>query len=112
MDRAKTDFLAVLGFIYLQHCRPERAVTVFRALEKIVPDEGHYRNSLCYALLLAGEYDETLRRCDQVLPGMPEGSDRAFLQLMRGRALWGSGRKNEALQTVTQFLEHRRPDQS
>lgn len=92
------EYLQILGFLYLQHKQPQKAVTVFRALLAARPEHLSVLRGLAWSLLQCGDSLGCLRmtdRYEQVSGGLTPG-----VQILRGRALFGLGRTDEARETL------------
>lgn len=92
------EYLQILGFLYLQHKQPQKAVTVFRALLVARPEHLSVLRGLAWSLLQCGDSLGCLRltdRYEQVAGALTPG-----MQILRGRALFGLGRTDEARETL------------
>ncbi len=86
-----TDFLSILGYLYLVHGKGEKAVAVFEALGVLQPGEPRVEASLAYAYLLTGRWAKCLHQADRYLKNHPRDGRTKSVQLIRSRALSRSG---------------------
>ena len=100
MNNKSREFLSLLSYLYLQNGKATKAVTVLEALLVLQPDDVWASRSLAYAYVLAGEHDNCLAQLD-ALPRSQRSDTR--MQLIRSRALWGLGRKDEAHRVIKQL---------
>lgn len=108
MGPAEIEFLTVLGYFFLLHERPERAVVVFEALAALAPDQPLVRESLAFARLKLGRYEDVLSGVDALLARDPTPQRQAIALFARARALHELGRGAEAGDAAARFIEARR----
>ncbi len=102
------EILSVLGFLFLEHDRPDRAAILYGALVQSYPDNGYFLKCLAYALLRDEEFDRALAAAEAGLGMGLSAGDVDFLQLVRGRALWNLGQREEARLAIRGVLDRRR----
>lgn len=101
-DQAST--LRVLGYLFFRMGQFERARRLFAAMAALDPDDRWAQRNLAAAALAMGDGAaalEHLRRA--VNDGMLSTADAA-LHLLRARALWVEGRRDEARSAVEAYL--------
>lgn len=103
MEERQQEALWMLGYLYLQHQRMLEALTVFRALAKLLPDDIRVRHSLAYAQLRTEQPRAALATLDAVVldPEPPAVS------LLRSQILWQLGRGDQARHHLQRFLNQR-----
>jgi predicted Zn-dependent protease len=101
------EFLAILGYFYLQHGEPGRAMVLLRALDAVSPDDPEVLKSLSYAHLATGQHGRALDATERYMAAGGASGDAAPIQLLRARALWHLGRGAEARDVLLRFVEAR-----
>ncbi|MDR3175521.1 MAG: tetratricopeptide repeat protein [Desulfovibrio sp.] len=95
--------LNVLGYLFLRMGQFERAKRVFSALSALDPDDMWARRNLAAIDVHDGDGASALRHLQASTGGEPLSSRDAALHLLRARALWLEGRKDEARRAVDAF---------
>jgi type III secretion protein Y len=90
------DLVHCLGFIYLRHGQPYRAVVLLIVAAQAEPDRPDILRTLCGALIAAGMGSQALGVLDRLAALQPEQAQHPMMRLMRGRALLLLGRAEEA----------------
>jgi type III secretion protein Y len=90
------DLVHCLGFIYLRHGQPYRAVVLLIVAAQAEPDRPEILRTLCGALIAAGMGSQALEVLDRLATLQPEHAEHPMMRLMRGRALLLLGRTEEA----------------
>jgi type III secretion protein Y len=90
------DLVHCLGFIYLRHGQPYRAVVLLIVAAQAEPDRPEILRTLCGALIAAGMGTQALDVLDRLAALQPEHAQHPMMRLMRGRALLLLGRGEEA----------------
>ena len=100
MNSESKDVLSLLGYLFLRHGKPQKAIAALEALE--VADAGRpwVQRSLAYAYLQNGDFENSLAQVSKFLDHDRE--DHGAL-LIRSRALWGLGRHDEARKLIQQM---------
>jgi predicted Zn-dependent protease len=97
-------FLALLGYVYLQNARPDKAAALYAALDRIAPGQPKMLRALAVAQVGAGKAQRALDTLDRL--AMAGGVDAAF-HLLRAQALGALGRIDEAQAAMRSYLEMR-----
>ncbi len=96
--------LNVLGYLFLRMGQFERAGRVFSALLALDPKDRWARRNLAAIAVQAGDGAAALAHLQEGLePGALSSRDAA-LHLIRARALWLEGRREEARNAVHEFI--------
>jgi type III secretion protein Y len=90
------DLIHCLGFVYLRHGQPYRAVVLLIVAAQAEPDRPEVLRTLCGALIAAGMGSQALDVLDRLAALQPEHAQHPMMRLMRGRALLLLGRAEEA----------------
>lgn len=96
--------LNVLGYLFLRMGQFERAGRVFSALAALDPKDRWARRNLAAIAMHAGDGAAAIRHLQQALPEGPLSTGDAALHLIRAKALWLEGRKDEARGAINEFL--------
>lgn len=89
------DLVHCLGFIYLRHGQPYRAVVLLIVAAQAEPNRAEVLRTLCAALIAAGMGTQALDVLDRLASLQPEQAQHPMMRLMRGRALMLLGRTDE-----------------
>ena len=90
------DLVHCLGFIYLRHGQPFRAVVMLIVAAQEQPHRPEILRTLCAALIAARLGQQALGVLDKLDTLVPEDSQHPMMRLMRARALLLLGRTEEA----------------
>ncbi len=101
--------LSILGYLYYRMGRIDSAVTVFAALAAQAPEPADAVTLRALATLAAieterGNGEKALQLLHRVMDGRTLSTRHAALHLLRARALWQQGRKDEARAAVNEYL--------
>lgn len=96
--------LDILGYLFLRMGQFERARRVFSALAALDPDDRWARRNLAAIDVHDGDGASALRHLQASMSGEPLSSRDAALHLLRAKALWLEGRKDEARRAVDEFM--------
>jgi Flp pilus assembly protein TadD len=97
-------FLALLGHIYLQNARPDKAAVVLSALDVLKPGEPRTLRALALAQLRSDKPNRALDTLDRLALS---GSIDAAFHLLRARALSALQRDAEAAVAMEAYLDVR-----
>jgi type III secretion protein Y len=92
------DLIHCLGFIYLRHGQPYRAVVLLIVAGQAAPERADILRTLCLALIDAGMGEQALEVLAQLGAMAPDMAAHRLMRLMRARALLLLGRAAEARQ--------------
>lgn len=104
MDDEQKEFLLVLGYFYLQNRKPAKALVLFKALAELFSEDLNVVKALSYACMLCGDHDKALSLAERFLSESNTDDDEALGRLLKGKALWGMGRREEARSTMSNFF--------
>lgn len=93
---ALVDLLHCLGFIYLRHGQPRRAVVLLLLAADAASDRPELLRTLCAAMVAAGLGEQALELLDCLAALDPGSEGHKMMRLMRARALLLVGRADEA----------------
>jgi Flp pilus assembly protein TadD len=97
-------FLALLGHVYLQNARPDKAAVLFAALDRLAPGQPKVLCALALAQVRSGKAQRALDSLDRL--AMAGGVDAAF-HLLRAQALSQLGRNEESQVAMRTYLQLR-----
>ena len=105
LTQEQRNTLSILGYLYYRMGRLDNAATVFAALDKLAPEGMDAISRRAAATLAAIETDRgNAEKALQLLHGQTLSTRHAALHLLRARALWQQGRKDEARAAVNEYL--------
>ena len=94
MNHNYKEFLSLLGYLYLQNGKQDKALIIFSALCELLPEDDRLGLCLGYVQLLKGDCRSAVERADQFLAAGQGRKETAMGRIIRNRAL--SGLKNRA----------------
>ena len=103
LTQEQRNTLSILGYLYYRMGRLDNAATVFAALDKLAP-EGRAAATLAAIETDRGNAEKALQLLHRVMDGQTLSTRHAALHLLRARALWQQGRKDEARAAVNEYL--------
>lgn len=109
LTQEQRNTLSILGYLYYRMGRLDNAATVFAALDRIAPEGMDAITRRAVATLAAIETDrgnpeKALQLLHRVMDGRTLSTRLAALHLLRARALWQLGRRDEARAAVNEYL--------
>ena len=109
LTQEQRNTLSILGYLYYRMGRLDNAATVFAALDKLAPEGMDAISRRAAATLAAietdrGNAEKALQLLHRVMDGQTLSIRHAALHLLRARALWQQGRKDEARAAVNEYL--------
>jgi predicted Zn-dependent protease len=104
-DQERT-FLELLGFVYLQNARPDKAAVVLAALDALQPGQPKVLCALALAQVRSAKPKRALETLDRL--AMAGGIDAAF-HLLRAQALGALERREEAAAAMQTYVQMRSP---
>ena len=100
----QASLLQLLGYVYLQCARPERAAVVFAALDVMTPDQPKVLRSLALAHLRSDKPQRALDALDRLAMS---GSVDAVFHLLRAQSLQRLDRAEEAAAAMQSYVHLR-----
>lgn len=97
-------FLALLGYVYLENARPDKAAVLYAALDRLTPGQAKTLRALALARIRANKPQSALDALDRL--AMSGGVDAAF-HLLRAQALSSLQRRDEAVAAMQSYLQLR-----
>jgi predicted Zn-dependent protease len=104
MNQQEQTLLNLLGYVFLQSARPEKAAVVLAALDALAPGQAAVIRALVLAQLRSDKPERALASLDRL--AMAGGVDAAF-HLLRGQALVALGRPEEASVAMQNYVHMR-----
>ena len=97
MEERERDFLATIAYVYLRHGDAENAAAVLEAVSEARPHDQDIARMLAYAYLQLRQFRNCLELTDFLLGGNGV-NESTLVWLLRSRALYGMGRRQEAME--------------
>ncbi|WP_122414517.1 tetratricopeptide repeat protein [Pseudomonas viridiflava] len=107
-DRDCVELLKGLGDLYRRCGQPQRALVMLLIAIQLAPADTGLLHSLVLAFTDSGDTRRALAALDRLVSYQGES---AALLLLRSRALWKAGSKDEARQCFRRYLSARRDEQ-
>jgi len=104
MTAEEESFLALLGYVYIQNDRPDKAAVLFAALDRLSPGQARVMRALALAQIRSGKVQRALDTLDRL--AMSGQADAAF-HVLRAQALGALGRQDEAAAAMRAYLQLR-----
>ena len=101
LTQEQRNTLSILGYLYYRMGRLDNAATVFAALHAI---SRRAAATLAAIETDRGNAEKALQLLHRVMDGQTLSTRHAALHLLRARALWQQGRKDEARAAVNEYL--------
>lgn len=92
MTPTSTEYLATQAWMHLAYGRASESIAILEALCVLAPQHAWARRTLAYAYLRNGEHEKCIEQLNRCLTTRNSRTDR----LLRIRALWGVGKRDEA----------------
>lgn len=105
MTQQEQTLLNLLGYVFLQSARPDKAAVVLAALDALAPGQPAVLRALVLAQLRSGKASRALALLDQL--AMAGGVDAAF-HLLRAQALAALERPEEAAVAMQNYVHMRK----
>ncbi|GAB0059664.1 hypothetical protein IBA8401_06880 [Pseudomonas syringae] len=107
-DRECVELLTGLGNLYRRSGQPQRALVMLLIAIQLAPTDTALLHGLALAFTDSGDADRALAALDRLVEQQGESPS---LLLLRSRALWKAGRRDEARQCFRRYLDARRAAQ-
>lgn len=101
MTTEEGTFLALLGHVFLQNARPDKAAVLFAALDRLAPGQPKVLGSLALAQLRSNKAERALNTLDRLAM---TGTIDATFHLLRARALTALNRNDESQAAMRAYL--------
>jgi len=108
LKETNKDFLSLLGYIYLQNEKADKAMVVFETLQEMEPNNPRVRYSLSYAYYLGVRYEEALECIEAFLVNAEYVRKYPSAYILKGKILWKLKRPEEARAMMNTYIEIRR----
>ncbi|HZY20499.1 MAG TPA: tetratricopeptide repeat protein [Ramlibacter sp.] len=104
MAESEARLLALLGYVFLQNARPDKAASVLAALDVLAGGQPRVLRGLAVAQVRSGKPHKALETLDRL--AMAGGVDAAF-HLLRAQALGAAQRTEEAAVAMKTYVQMR-----
>jgi predicted Zn-dependent protease len=104
LSEQQADLLKLLGHVYLQHNKPERAAILLYALHALEPEDAAVSKMLAYAYLRSKRPHEAMLLLDPLIDG---SEDQPHVHLMRSQAYRLMGRMSDAAWAMRLYVNTR-----
>lgn len=104
MDDDDTDFLNILGYLYLQYGKIDEAKVIFRTLVEVAQHNAIVTMAYAYCLAYLGDYAIALHYLNRVAFLDLSLKERSGYHLLKSNIFWHLGRDREARFELEQFL--------
>ena len=101
MDGSHKALLALLGYVFLQNARPDKAAVVLAALDRLEPGDTRTLRALALAQLRSAKPQRALDTLDRL--AIAGGVDAAF-HLLRAQALSATDRAADAADAMRAYV--------
>ena len=101
LTQEQRNTLSILGYLYYRMGRLDNAATVFEGMDAI---SRRAAATLAAIETDRGNAEKALQLLHRVMDGQTLSTRHAALHLLRARALWQQGRKDEARAAVNEYL--------
>lgn len=101
MNEQEQNFAALMGYVFLQNARPDKAAVVLAALDLLAPGQPRTLRALALAQVRSGKAAPALQTLERL--AMAGGVDAAF-HLLRAQALQALARTDEAATAMQAYV--------
>ena len=108
MKAHNKEFLCILGYLYLQNKKAQKACSVFETLQAMDPRNLRVRYSLAYAYFLNENYEDALDKIDELLEGEGHADQYPSALFLKGSILWKLGQPEQARAMMNEYIERRK----
>ena len=105
---AHKEVLSLMGWSYLINGKFNLSVDLLTALHRIDPLNIAAIKMLCYAWLKCGNYTKALFYCELLQKRCSTIEEKITANLLKSRALWGDGRREEANELMRKVIMDRK----
>ncbi len=103
------EYLMVVAYLFLQHGKWEKALTLYEALDRIVPGDLQVLKGLVVSGFHTGRLDQTLKQVEQWENAATSREEKTMARMMRARILWRLGHHEAARATWSPREEENAP---
>lgn len=104
MNNISKETLTLLAYLYLEHFKYEKALTLLKALNILYPNDLDIMRSLAYAYLKNDDYQSALRYIEICLKSEIVNKSIISANIIKSKALWGLGKEEAARHAITQAI--------
>lgn len=104
MDDDDTDFLNILGYLYLKYGKIDEAKVIFRTLVEVAGPNAVVTMAYAYCLAYGGDYAVALHYLNRVPFLELSLKERSGYHLLKSNIFWHLGQDREAKMEFRQFL--------
>ncbi|PWU07412.1 MAG: hypothetical protein C5B43_00415 [Verrucomicrobia bacterium] len=104
MDNLSKETLILLAYLYLEHFKYEKALTLLKALNLIFPNDIEIIRYLAYAYLKNSDFQSALRYIEICLKTESSEKLKIAANIIKSKALWGLGKEEAARHTIMQAI--------
>ncbi len=105
LSQEELEFLQLLGYILMMYGKWNRAAAIYDALDILMPDNFQIRKAQALTCLNTGQNERALEKIEELLENSAPPSERKNLLIMKARALWNLGKRNEAAASLQEIIE-------
>lgn len=104
MKNKSKESLSLLAYLYLEHFKYDKALSLLQALYILHPKDVEIIRSLAYAFLKNRDYQSALKYAEKCLRKEPSKNIQLSANIIKSKALWGLGKEEAARHTFTQII--------
>jgi len=107
MRQSSADSLLLLAYLFVEHKKFDKALTLLLGLNEIFPDDERILRPLGYTLLMEKRHQEAQGIFSQLLRlySTRKNEDYACVLRLQAEAFWGMGKKKEASAALEHSIE-------
>lgn len=107
MTTAQKEFLLVLAYIYLQHAKYSKAITLYELLYEFYPEDLHIHKSLSYTYFMLEDYEQALSFNEQILAKVIQQEELELAYLLKAKILWSMGETAQSRDSLKSFIKQK-----
>ncbi len=103
-DENQTNFLRLLGYLFLCSEKYNKATTVFELLSIYYPEDIDIATSLAFSLYNEKQYEKSFALSTEIIKNNADKEKIKRTKIIQAKSLWGLDKKEEAAQTLKKLV--------
>jgi len=105
MNPVSKESLLLLAYLYLEHFKYEKALSLLKALNILFPNDLTITRYLSYAYLKNNDFQSALRYIELCLKNETSLKLKIAANIIKSKALWGLGKEEAARYAISQAID-------
>lgn len=104
MDNSQKEFLLILAYLYVQYCKYDEALTLYRGLHEFFDSDSEILLDLIFALYVTDRASEAMRYIDKLEGVALSHNQEKLFFLLKSHVLWSLGYDRESREALIHYL--------